>query len=143
MERAKPPFRADHVGSLLRPAALKAAREKRARDEISADALTAVEDREIEALIEKQEAIGLKAVTDGEFRRRSWNFDFLEHLPGVECYLGERKIKFNAQGPQPPPYLLRVTGKLGAAAPHPMPPVPITATRLTMVSPECGAIEAL
>jgi 5-methyltetrahydropteroyltriglutamate--homocysteine methyltransferase len=120
MRRPKPPFRADHVGSLLRPAALKAAREKRARGEISADALTAVEDREIEALIEKQEAIGLKAVTDGEFRRRSWNFDFLERLPGVECYLGERKIKFNAQGPQPPPYLLRVTGKLGAAAPHPM-----------------------
>src|SRR5580658_602706 len=120
MERARPPFRADHVGSLLRPAALKAAREKHARGEISADALTAAEDREIEALIEKQEAIGLKAVTDGEFRRRSWNFDFLERLPGVECYLGERKIKFNAQGPQPPPYLLRVTGKLGAAAPHPM-----------------------
>src|SRR3984957_15647377 len=120
MERARPPFRADHVGSLLRPAALKAAREKHARGEISADALTAEEDREIEALIEKQEAIGLKAVTDGEFRRRSWNFDFLEHLPGVECYLGERKIKFNARGPQPPSYLLRVTGKLGGAAPHPM-----------------------
>jgi 5-methyltetrahydropteroyltriglutamate--homocysteine methyltransferase len=120
MERAKPPFRADHVGSLLRPATLKAAREKHARGEISADALTAAEDREIEALIEKQEAIGLKAVTDGEFRRRSWNFDFLERLPGVECYLGERKIKFNAKGPQPPSYLLRVTDKLGGTAPHPM-----------------------
>ena len=79
-----------------------------------------MEDREIEAVIKKQEAIGLKVVTDGEFRRRSWNFDFLERLPGVECYLGERKIKFNAQGPQPPSYLLRVTGKLGGAAPHPM-----------------------
>ena len=120
MQRVKPPFRADHVGSLLRTAALKEAREKHARGEIGADALTAMEDREIEALIKKQEAIGLKVVTDGEFRRRSWNFDFLERLPGVECYLGERKIKFNAQGPQPPSYLLRVTGKLGGAAPHPM-----------------------
>jgi 5-methyltetrahydropteroyltriglutamate--homocysteine methyltransferase len=120
MERLKPPFRADHVGSLLRTAALKDAREKHACGEIGADALTAVEDREIEALIKKQEAIGLKVVTDGEFRRRSWNFDFLERLPGVECYLGERKIKFNAKGPQPPSYLLRVTDKLGGTAPHPM-----------------------
>ena len=120
MERARPPFRADHVGSLLRTAALREAREKYARGEIGADALKAVEDREIEALIQKQEAIGLKAVTDGEFRRRSWNFDFFERLPGVESYLGERKIKFTAQGPQPPPYLLRVVGKLGASTAHPM-----------------------
>jgi 5-methyltetrahydropteroyltriglutamate--homocysteine methyltransferase len=122
VERAKPPFRADHVGSLLRTAALKEAREKYARGEIGADVLKAVEDQQIEALIEKQQAIGLKAVTDGEFRRRSWNFDFLERLPGVESYVGERKIKFSAQGPQPPPYVLRVVGKLGgeAAAPHPM-----------------------
>jgi len=120
MERGKPPFRADHVGSLLRTAALKEAREKYARGEIGADALKAVEDQEISAVIRKQEAIGLKAVTDGEFRRRSWNFDFFERLQGVESYVGERKIKFNAQGPQPPPYLLRVIGKLGGGAPHPM-----------------------
>jgi methionine synthase II (cobalamin-independent) len=82
MQRVKPPFRADNVGSLLRTAALKDAREKHARGEIGGDALTAVEDREIEAVIKKQEAIGLKVVTDGEFRRRSWNFDFLERLPG-------------------------------------------------------------
>jgi 5-methyltetrahydropteroyltriglutamate--homocysteine methyltransferase len=120
VERVKPPFRADHVGSLLRTAALKEAREKYACGKIGADALKAVEDREIEALIEKQQAIGLKTVTDGEFRRRSWNFDFLERLPGVESYLGERKIKFTARGPQPPPYLLRVAGKLGGTAPHPL-----------------------
>src|ERR1700722_10943637 len=108
MQRVKPPFRADHVGSLLRTAALKDAREKHARGEIGADALTAVEDREIEAVIKKQEAIGIKVVTDGEFRRRSWNFDSLERLPCVECYLAARKIKFNAPGPQPPSYLLRV-----------------------------------
>ena len=59
--RTKPPFRADHVGSLLRPAALKAARERHAKDEITAAALREVEDREIEAIIKKQEAVGLQS----------------------------------------------------------------------------------
>ena len=65
----KPPFRADHVGSLLRPPALKEAREKRAKGEISAADLATIEDREIEGVIEKQEEVGLNSVTDGEFRR--------------------------------------------------------------------------
>ena len=69
MQRSKPPFRADHVGSFLRPAALKQARERRAKGEISADALKAVEDREIREVIKKQEAAGLQSITDGEFRR--------------------------------------------------------------------------
>src|SRR6188508_72940 len=116
--RNSPPFRADHVGSLLRTAPLKEARAKRAKGEISADALKAVEDREITAIIRKQEDIGLKAVTDGEFRRAFWNYDFLGALPGVEAYLGERKIKF--QGVNPKPMMLRVTGKLGAFSAHPM-----------------------
>ena len=120
MQRTTPPFRADHVGSLLRTAPLKAAREKRARGEIGADELKAVEDREIESVIRKQEAVGLKAVTDGEFRRASWNYDFLERLAGVESYVGERKIKFQTQGPQPRSILLRVIGKLGGYTPHPM-----------------------
>jgi 5-methyltetrahydropteroyltriglutamate--homocysteine methyltransferase len=118
MQRTKPPFRADHVGSLLRPPALKEARAKRERGEIDAAALKAVEDREIEAAIRKQESVGLKSITDGEFRRAFWNYDFLGALPGVEAYLGERKIKF--QGPQPRPMMLRVTGKLGAFTTHPM-----------------------
>jgi len=118
MPRTKPPFRADHVGSLLRPAALKAARGKRERGEISAGELAAIEDREIEKVIRKQEDIGLRSVTDGEFRRAFWNYDFLGKLPGVEAYLGERKIKF--QGPQPKPMMLRVIGKLGADGAHPM-----------------------
>jgi 5-methyltetrahydropteroyltriglutamate--homocysteine methyltransferase len=71
MKRTKPPFRADHVGSLLRPAALKIAREQRAKGEIDAAALKAVEDREIERVIGKQEDAGLQSITDGEFRR-SW-----------------------------------------------------------------------
>jgi methionine synthase II (cobalamin-independent) len=116
--RAAPPFRADHVGSLLRTAPLKEARAKRERGEIDAAALKAVEDREIETIIERQEDTGLKSVTDGEFRRAFWNYDFLGALPGVEAYLGERKIKF--QGPNPKPMMLRVTGKLGAFTTHPM-----------------------
>jgi methionine synthase II (cobalamin-independent) len=118
MPRTKPPFRADHVGSLLRPAALKAARGKRERGEITAAELAAVEDREIETVIRKQEDIGLRSVTDGEFRRAFWNYDFLGKLAGVEAYLGERKIKF--QGPQPKPMMLRMVGKLGAHRAHPM-----------------------
>jgi 5-methyltetrahydropteroyltriglutamate--homocysteine methyltransferase len=118
MQRTEPPFRADHVGSLLRPAALKEARDKHSRGEISAEALKEVEDREIERVIRKQVDVGLKSVTDGEYRRTSWNYDFLERLAGVESYMGERKIKF--QGPQPRPILLRVIGKLGSYTPHPM-----------------------
>jgi 5-methyltetrahydropteroyltriglutamate--homocysteine methyltransferase len=118
MQRSKPPFRADQVGSLLRPAALKEARAKRERGEISAEELAKVEDREIEKVIHKQEDIGLKAVTDGEFRRAFWNYDFLGRLDGVEAYLGERKIKF--QGAQPKPMMLRVVGKLGSYSAHPM-----------------------
>jgi methionine synthase II (cobalamin-independent) len=118
MHRTKPPFRADHVGSLLRPAALKEARAQRERGEITPAALKAIEDREIEAVIAKQEAVGLKSVTDGEFRRSSWQHDFLEALDGVESYVGERKIKF--QGVQPKPVLMRVKGKLGGYKPHPM-----------------------
>jgi 5-methyltetrahydropteroyltriglutamate--homocysteine methyltransferase len=112
-----PPFRADHVGSLLRPAALKEARARRARGEISAQALTAIEDREIAAIISKQEAVGLKAVTDGEFRRSWWHLDFLWGLDGTERYAMDQGIAFagvttRAEG-------VRVTGKLGFSG-HPM-----------------------
>jgi 5-methyltetrahydropteroyltriglutamate--homocysteine methyltransferase len=118
MPRTKPPFRADHVGSLLRPAVLKQARAKRERGEITAEELETIEDREIEAVIRKQEDAGLRSVTDGEFRRAFWNYDFLGQLDGVEAYLGERKIKF--QGPQPKPMMLRVIGKVGGYRAHPM-----------------------
>jgi 5-methyltetrahydropteroyltriglutamate--homocysteine methyltransferase len=106
--RQRPPFRADHVGSLLRTKPLKEARAKRERNEISADELRVIEDREIAAIISRQEDIGLGAVTDGEFRRAFWNYDFLGALPGAEAYLGERKIKF--QGVNPKPMMLRVKG---------------------------------
>jgi 5-methyltetrahydropteroyltriglutamate--homocysteine methyltransferase len=117
-QRTTPPFRADHVGSLLRTAPLKEARAKHEKGEISAEALKAIEDRETSAIIKKQEDIGLQGVTDGEFRRAFWNYDFLGALPGVEAYLGERKIKF--QGVNPKPMMLRITGKLGSFSGHPM-----------------------
>ena len=118
MQRTTPPFRADHVGSLLRSAPLKDARARAQRGEITAEALKEVEDREIVDVIKKQEETGLKSVTDGEFRRAFWNYDFLGKLDGVEAYLGERKIKF--QGPNPKPMMLRVTGRLGTFSGHPM-----------------------
>jgi len=117
-QRTQPPFRADHVGSLLRTAPLKEARSRREHGQISAEDLKAIEDHEISAIIKKQEDIGLLGVTDGEFRRAFWNYDFLGALPGVEAYLGERKIKF--QGVNPKPMMLRVTGRLGTFSDHPM-----------------------
>jgi 5-methyltetrahydropteroyltriglutamate--homocysteine methyltransferase len=118
MPRTTPPFRADHVGSLLRSPALKEARARRQKGEITAEQLKAVEDREIEALIRKQEEVGLKSITDGEYRRASWQTDFLVALDGVESYIGERKIRF--KGPQPRPILLRINKRLGGYVPHPM-----------------------
>ena len=116
--RTAPPFRADHVGSLLRTRSLKEARARHEKGGVSAVELKAIEDREIAAAIKKQEEIGLRAVTDGEFRRAFWNYDFLGALPGVEAYLGERKIKF--QGVNPKPMMLRVTGKFGTLTAHPI-----------------------
>src|SRR5207253_4723913 len=117
MQRKKPPFRADHVGCLLRPAALKGAREKRGKGEISAADLTAIEDREIENVIRKQEEVGLSAVTDGEFRRSWWHLDFLWGLDGVERHVMDTGIAF--AGVTTRNEGVRVTGKLGFSG-HPM-----------------------
>ena len=86
MAHSKPPFRADHVGSLLRSKPLQEARAKRENGAIAAEQLKDVEDREIEKIIRKQEEIGLKLATDGEFRRAYWHFDFFSMLDGVELY---------------------------------------------------------
>jgi len=109
--RSKPPFRADQVGSLLRPQSIKAARAKRIAGEIDAAELAAVEDAAIRDVVAKQEAIGLAAVTDGEFRRAWWHFDFLSGLDGVELVHGERAIQF--AGVQTKADSLKVTGKVG------------------------------
>jgi 5-methyltetrahydropteroyltriglutamate--homocysteine methyltransferase len=119
MMRNTPPFRADMVGSLLRTQPLKHARAEREAGRISVDELRAVEDREIRALIGKQEEIGLKAVTDGEFRRAFWHFDFMEELDGVEGFWkDEAGVQF--QGATLKPRAQRVVGKLGFPATHPM-----------------------
>jgi 5-methyltetrahydropteroyltriglutamate--homocysteine methyltransferase len=117
MQRTKPPFRADHVGSLLRPPALSEARARRAKGEISAAELKAVEDREIERVIGKQEEVGLEAVTDGEFRRSWWHLDFLWGLDGVERHVMDSGIAF--AGVTTRNEGVRVTGKLGFSG-HPM-----------------------
>jgi 5-methyltetrahydropteroyltriglutamate--homocysteine methyltransferase len=113
----KPPFRADHVGSLLRPPALKQARQRFAEGKLDAAGLTAVEDREIERVIARQEAIGLEAVTDGELRRSWWHLDFLWGLDGVEKHVLEEGVAF--AGARSRREGVRVDGKIGYSG-HPM-----------------------
>jgi 5-methyltetrahydropteroyltriglutamate--homocysteine methyltransferase len=117
MQRTKPPFRADHVGSILRTASVKQARTQREKGAITAAQLKEVEDREIEKIIKKQEEIGLKLATDGEFRRAWWHFDFFSMLDGVELYELEHGIQF--QGVQTKMQSIRVKGKIGFSN-HPM-----------------------
>jgi 5-methyltetrahydropteroyltriglutamate--homocysteine methyltransferase len=118
MHRTKPPFRADMVGSLLRPAVLKEARARRAAGEITAAELAAVEDREIEKIIARQEAIGLQSATDGEFRRTWWHFNFLASLDGCKLVQLDHGIQF--QGIQTRADGIAVTGRIGWPAAHPM-----------------------
>jgi len=97
--RTSPPFRADHVGSLLRPRRLLQAREDFAAGRIPANELRAVEDQEIPGAIRMQEEVGLQSATDGEFRRASWHMDFIYALGGVSKAPGNMAVKFhNAAG---------------------------------------------
>src|SRR5690554_6230095 len=114
--RTKPPFRADHVGSLLRPAALKEARARFAKGEIDAAELKQVENREIERVIRKQEEVGLQLATDGGFRRSWWHFDFYKGLDGVELYQTGEGIHF--AGVDTKAESVRVVGKVGFSS-HP------------------------
>ena len=82
-KRTKPPFRADHVGSLLRPKHLLGARDKLDKGEITAAELRRIEDEAIRHAVKRQEDVGLKSITDGEFRRRSWHMDFICRIGGV------------------------------------------------------------
>jgi len=110
MPDGKPPFRADHVGSLLRPVELREARAARAEGRLDPAALRDIEDRCIRDAIAKQKATGLKAVTDGEYRRAFWHFDFLAKLGGVEMYEADQGIQF--KGGQTKAYGLKVTGPI-------------------------------
>jgi methionine synthase II (cobalamin-independent) len=94
----KPPFRADHVGSLLRPPELKEARERRKLGKISSDELKAAEDRHIRKAVAMQEAAGLQSVTDGEFRRAFWHTDFLTGFDGIVATQGQYALKFHGEG---------------------------------------------
>src|SRR4029079_4027746 len=94
MPKTTPPFRADHVGSILRSTPLKEARAKREKGEITPAQLKAVEDTEIKKIIARQEALGLQLATDGEYRRSWWHCDFLEGLGGVEGYTAHHGIQF-------------------------------------------------
>src|ERR687884_1440447 len=90
----RPPFRADHVGSFLRPERLRQARARAAAGELAPEGLRAVEDECIREVVRKQEAVGLRGITDGEFRRTYFHVDFLEQLDGVTVSYGEFAAKF-------------------------------------------------
>ena len=110
----KPPFRADQVGSLLRPAWLAQAREQWKAGALEAAALKEIEDRAVREAVARQEAIGLQGVTDGEFRRDWWHLDFLSQLDGVTTTRNPGP-KFGGTEEQPP--IPTVTGKIGCSRP--------------------------
>jgi 5-methyltetrahydropteroyltriglutamate--homocysteine methyltransferase len=103
-QRTTPPFRADHVGSLLRPAELHEARAKAKRGEIGAEQLRALQDKHIREAVAKQESVGMQAITDGEFRRDWWHIDFIHGFDGVELAAGDAygDAKFKNTEEQPP-----------------------------------------
>ena len=108
---ARAPFRADQVGSLLRPAQIKSARADFEDGKSDLDTLKSIEDQCIRQVVERQEAAGLQAVTDGEFRRTWWHFDYLAGLEGVELVESEHGIQFH--GVQTKSRTIAVTGRVG------------------------------
>src|SRR3569832_506047 len=117
MQRTKPPFRADHVGSFLRPQAVKEARVKRVKGQIGADALREIENNEIEKVIRKQEELGLKLATDGEYRRSWWHYDFFGMLDGFEII--ECNVCIQFQCVLTKPHVIHIKNKNGFSN-HPM-----------------------
>src|SRR5689334_13716037 len=109
--RTRPPFRADHVGSFLRPKYLLDAREQRAKGEITPEQLRAVEDKAIAEIVKFQEDVGLQSITDGEFRRTYFHIDFLEQLGGVECAPPVTVIRPDGSEELAPP-VMKVIGKV-------------------------------
>jgi 5-methyltetrahydropteroyltriglutamate--homocysteine methyltransferase len=115
--RTKPPFRADHVGSLLRPPHLLQARDDLSQSRVDADELREIEDHAIRECVRMQEEVGLESATDGEFRRESWHMDFIYQLDGITKEAGHIAVKFfNEQGTvEFTPAALHVDGKLGVS----------------------------
>jgi 5-methyltetrahydropteroyltriglutamate--homocysteine methyltransferase len=116
-QRKTPPFRADHVGSLLRPQELHDARDKARAGKMSAAELKAVQDKHIRDVVAKQESVGMQAVTDGEYRRDWWHIDFLSNFDGVTLDKGDAygDAKFKGTEEQPP--FMRVTSKIRRTKP--------------------------
>ncbi|KAI1178203.1 hypothetical protein F4777DRAFT_129655 [Nemania sp. FL0916] len=108
-------YRADQVGSLLRPKDLLAAREEAEQGKITATQLRALEDKHVADVVQKQQAVGLRAVTDGEFRRRWFHVDFLKHLSGIEQRGAMQSTNVSIGGTMPP--RLVVVDKIGHPAP--------------------------
>ncbi|MCG8396225.1 5-methyltetrahydropteroyltriglutamate--homocysteine S-methyltransferase [Bacillus atrophaeus] len=117
LQRKKPPFRADQVGSLLRSEPVKKARLQKAAGDITAEQLRQIENDEIIRIVKKQKETGIKVVTDGEFRRAWWHFDFLENLDGVEGFKPESGIQFH--NVKTKPRGIKVTGDIDFTN-HPM-----------------------
>jgi 5-methyltetrahydropteroyltriglutamate--homocysteine methyltransferase len=119
MPRTEPPFRADHVGSLLRPERLLRAREDFAANRITADELKDVEDDAIRDVVRMQEEVGLQSATDGEFRRASWHMDFIYALDGISKVEGNIVVHFHSPSGDIDykPAALKVDGKLGVREP--------------------------
>jgi 5-methyltetrahydropteroyltriglutamate--homocysteine methyltransferase len=115
--RTTPPFRADHVGSLLRPTRLLAAREDLRAGRIEGEELRSIEDDAIREIVRRQEDLGLQSATDGEFRRESWHMDFIYQLDGITKEAGHIAIKFhNERGEiEFTPAALHVGGRLGVS----------------------------
>src|SRR3954471_16856370 len=115
--RTKPPFRADHVGSLLRPQRLLQARDEFAGGSIDVSELRTIEDEAIREIVRRQEEIGLQSATDGEFRRASWHMDFIYQLDGITQEAGHIAVRFyNEDGEvEFTPAALHVDGKLGVS----------------------------
>lgn len=116
--KTKAPFRADHVGSLLRPERIHRARKDFQEGSITAEQLREIETEEIKRIVDKQIEVGLQAVTDGEFRRRFWHTDFLEHLNGIEGYVPEVGYIFNGNE-ETERYNVRNVGKISFNPDHP------------------------
>jgi 5-methyltetrahydropteroyltriglutamate--homocysteine methyltransferase len=111
----KPPFRADQVGSLLRPTALAAVRAQFKQGAVSADTLRLVEDDCIRSIVDKQQSIGLRSITDGELRRDYWHIDFLRRLEGVTIVEMANQSRFGGTEEQPP--MATVSGRIGCSGP--------------------------
>src|SRR4051812_27181278 len=124
--RDTPPFRADHVGSLLRPRALLEARKEHEAGRLPADELRRLEDEAVADAVRMQREVGLRSATDGEMRRASWHMDFIYSLDGISKAPGNMSVKFhNAQGDiEWTPAALHIGGERHARGTHPRRAVP-------------------